>query len=50
MQFWSSIIGDSFGAALSGQPPSYSDEDYEIFAPYLDLSTTVLLKLISECK
>lgn len=45
--FWSIILGDSFAAALSGRSPSFSQEDIENFASYVDYSTEGMLMIIN---
>ena len=45
--FWSIILGDSFAAALSGCSPSFTQEDIEIFASYVDYSTEGMLMIIN---
>lgn len=46
--FWSTVLGDSFACALSGRSPSYTSDDIEIFASFVDYSTEGMLRIIAE--
>lgn len=46
--FWSIILGDSFAAALSGRSPSFTQDDIENFASFVDYSTEGMLSIISQ--
>lgn len=47
---WSILLGDSFGAALSGCRPCFDQEDFELFVPYWNCTTQTMISLISEFK
>lgn len=45
--FWSIILGDSFACAISGRSPSFTSEDIQNFASYVDYSTEGMLMIIN---
>lgn len=45
--FWSIVLGDSFACALSGRSPSFTSEDIQNFASYVDYSTEGMLMIIN---
>lgn len=44
--FWSIILGDSFACAVSGRSPSFTSDDIQNFASYVDYSTEGMLLII----
>lgn len=50
MFFYTTIIGDSFGCAASGQVPIYTDDDIDNFTTFTSSDTATILKNISSCE
>ena len=48
MFFWELVLLDSLACAVSGQAPSFTDDDIRNFAAFVDYTTEGMVSMISE--